>query len=163
MKKESAMAHPSIRRWQCVPTSFPYVCFCRSLFMFLESIMPGTCNKKRCFFVNMSEVPVRRPVPESREHHLCISGSLMWLALWRTDTLLLFTVPGALQGILGPEGKPVPGFMRGMSLPQILWWPQCVSFSYFVGKFSERKVWEECEVTPSALQRYSLLGGIKAV
>ena len=95
------------------------------------------------------------------QHHLHSGGSLMWLALWRTDTLLLFTVPGALQGILGPEGKPVPGFMRGMSPPQIPWSPQTwvlellkkkkKNSSCLVGKFSKRKVWEECEVTLSAL------------
>lgn len=60
-----------------------------------------------------------QPALEQRKHHLHSSGSLMWQALWRTDTLLLFTVPGALQGILGPEGKPMPGFMRGMSPPQM--------------------------------------------
>lgn len=70
----------------------------------------------------------------------------MWLVLWRTDTLLLFTVPGALQGILGPEGKPVPRFMWGMSLPQMLRLPQILSFWGFfsgpVGRFSKRKVWK---------------------
>lgn len=70
----------------------------------------------------------------------------MWLVLWRTDTLLLFTVPGALQGILGPEGKPVPRFMWGMSLPQMLRLPQILSFwggfSGPLGRFSKRKVWK---------------------
>lgn len=71
----------------------------------------------------------------------------MWLVLWRTDTLLLFTVPGALQGILGPEGKPVPRFMWGMSLPQMLRLHQILSFWGFffsgpVGRFSKRKVWK---------------------
>lgn len=40
-------------------------------------------------------------------------GALLFEEL--TPRLSFFTVPGALQGILGPEGKPVPGFVRGTS------------------------------------------------
>lgn len=95
----------------------------------------------------VGEVPKRGACqPTTSRHHLHSTNTLMWLVLWRTDTLLLFTVPGALQGILGPEGKPVPRFMWGMSLPQMLRLPQILSFwggfSGPVGRFSKRKVWK---------------------
>lgn len=58
-------------------------------------------------------------------------GALLFEEL--TPRLSFFTVPGALQGILGPEGKPVPGFVRGtppILLPLLLPLPvsECVCF-----------------------------------
>lgn len=51
----------------------------------------------------------------------CSAAAGLWCGcvFWRTYTLLLLSVSGALQGILGPEGKPVPRFMWGMLLPRI--------------------------------------------
>lgn len=95
------------------------------------TVWPLSVQKVVCLVVAkvVGEVPKRGACqPTTSRHHLHSANTLMWLVLWRTDTLLLFTVPGALQGILGPEGKPVPRFMWGMSLPQMLRLPQILSF-----------------------------------
>lgn len=137
-------------QWTCVTTPLLRVCFCRRVFISFEGILRGTCNKTRHdrLLRTRSGGDGEKYLTGSRHPNaeLHLWSPLMWMALWRTNTLLLFTVPGALQGILGPEGKPVPGFMRGMSLLQ----KYCgghrrmrVTFSCFVGKLSEGKVWEE--------------------
>ncbi|TNN04269.1 hypothetical protein fugu_001298 [Takifugu bimaculatus] len=44
-----------------------------------------------------------------------ISSSMnqeQWIFGVVPESQAVLQVPGALQGILGPEGKPVPGFMR---------------------------------------------------